>query len=206
MPNDTPAALAAVAPERYTMRMTSTQRGILGMLLFLGTEVMFFAGLISAFLILRAGAGVWPPPDQPRLPIAVTGFNTAILLMSGCTMVLAGRAVRKNLGDRAVTIRLAVTAALGGLFLGVQGYEWVRLVGYGLSLSSGSYGSTFYTLIGAHGVHVVTAVLFLLVVLRDTARARLKRQPAGAGIVVCEMYWLFVVAVWPVLYVLVYLS
>lgn len=206
MPNDTPAALAAVAPERYTMRMTSTQRGILGMLLFLGTEVMFFAGLISAFLILRAGAGVWPPPDQPRLPIAVTGFNTAILLLSGCTMVLAGRAVRKNLGDRAVTIRLAVTAALGGLFLGVQGYEWVRLMSYGLSLSSGSYGSTFYTLIGAHGVHVVTAVLFLLVVLRDTARTRLKRQPAGAGIVVCEMYWLFVVAVWPVLYVLVYLS
>ena len=178
-------------------------KGILGMTLFLGTEAMFFAGLISAFLILRAGSAVWPPPDQPRLPTGLTGFNTILLLFSGFTMYAALRVLRKGRAG-ALVGWLAVTAALGITFLGVQGYEWVRLLGYGLSVSSGVYGATFYTLIGAHGIHVLAAVVALLFVLMRAGRRRYTMARRD-GVTICLMYWLFVVGVWPVLYILVYL-
>jgi heme/copper-type cytochrome/quinol oxidase subunit 3 len=85
----------------------------------------------------------------------------------------------------------------------VQGCEWIRLIGYGLTLSSGVYGGTFYTLIGCHGAHVLGAVIWLGVVL---ARARNGRYAvASEGVEICGIYWTFVVALWPALYALVYL-
>lgn len=178
-------------------------KGILGLLLFLGTEVMFFAGLISAYTVLRAGSPVWPPPGQPRLPVEVTGLNTAVLLLSAVTMHLALRAARR---DRRGGLAgwLTVTALLGALFLSVQGYEWVRLVGFGMSLSSGLFGGTFYALIGAHGVHVLGAVVVILFVLGAAVKGRYTAED-HSGVVLCEIYWMFVVALWPLLYLLVYL-
>ncbi len=181
----------------------SIDKGILGLLVFLGTEVMFFAGLISAYTVLRAGSQVWPPPGQPRLPIEMTGLNTGVLLLSALTMHLALRAARRDRRSGLIGW-LAVTALLGSLFLAVQGYEWVRLVGFGLSLSSGVFGGTFYALIGAHGIHVLGAVVALLFVLGAAVTGRYTAQ-AHSGVVLCEIYWLFVVALWPLLYLLVYL-
>ncbi len=109
----------------------------LGLFVFLGAEVMFFAGLIGCFLVFRLGSDVWPPPSQPRLPVAATGVNTAILLLSGLTVHLALKAVRR--GWQAGLVRwIIATVVLGGLFLSVQGYEWVRLIRFGLKLSSGT--------------------------------------------------------------------
>src|SRR5919106_6862372 len=88
----------------------------LAVLMLLGAEMMFFAGLIGAFLVFRLSAAVWPPPFQPRLPLGVTGVNTAILLASAVTMYLAVRAVRAN--AIATLIRqLTITALLGAAFL-----------------------------------------------------------------------------------------
>jgi heme/copper-type cytochrome/quinol oxidase subunit 3 len=179
-------------------------KSLLGLLIFLGTEAMFFAGLISAFLILRAGSGVWPPPGQPRLPAAVTAINTLILLFSAYTMHRAVLAVRRG-NQKALVNWLAVTGALGTIFLGVQGVEWVRLVQFGLTLTSSLYGATFYTLIGFHGLHVLAAAIVLLTVLGRAARQRYSAQN-HTGIELCRLYWFFVVGIWPVLYVLVYLS
>ncbi|MBI3061447.1 MAG: heme-copper oxidase subunit III [Deltaproteobacteria bacterium] len=110
----------------------------LGLLMFLGAEAMFFAGLIGAFLVFRLGSSVWPPPFQPRLPTAVTGINTVVLLASGLTVQLALRAVR--LGSTAGLVRYVwTTLLLGGVFLAVQGSEWVRLIRFGLTVSSGVY-------------------------------------------------------------------
>ncbi len=67
---------------------------VLAMLLFIGAEVMFFAGLIGAFIVLRFGASDWPPPGQPTLPVVVTGINTAILLFSGLTMFKTKRLLK----------------------------------------------------------------------------------------------------------------
>jgi heme/copper-type cytochrome/quinol oxidase subunit 3 len=176
--------------------------GILGMALFIATEAMFFVGLISAFLVLRAEALQWPPFDQPRLPVEVTGMNTAILLASGWTMRRAVMALR--LGEAGPVRWMGVTAILGVVFLSIQGFEWVRLVGFGLTTTSSLYGSTFYMLVGIHGVHVASAVVALLVHL---TRAGDGRYAAGddAPLMPMAMYWYFVVAIWPILYLLVYL-
>jgi heme/copper-type cytochrome/quinol oxidase subunit 3 len=174
--------------------------GVLGMAMFIATEVMFFAGLISAYLVLRAQAFGWPPLDQPRLPVGVTAANTAVLLASGWTVYRAVAAQRRGAPE---FIRwLGITAALGALFLAVQGFEWVRLVGFGLTTTSSLYGATFYTLVGAHGLHVLAALVVLLWALRRAARGSYDAAPGALDPI--QMYWLFVVAVWPVLYLLVY--
>ncbi len=173
----------------------------LATMFFIAGEVMFFAGLVSAYFVLRLGAAQWPPPLQPRLPILVTGLNTLVLLGSSFAMV---RALRDR-GDRELVVRgLTLTAALGLTFLLVQGYEWTRLLGYGLTVTSGAYGATFYTLIGIHGLHVLGALVWLGVMLLGVHRGRFV-DGSAAGLRACGMYWHFVVGLWPVLYVAVYL-
>jgi heme/copper-type cytochrome/quinol oxidase subunit 3 len=177
--------------------------GRLAMVFFLAAETMFFAGLISAFFVLRLGAAVWPPPLQPRLPVFVTGLNTLVLLASSVAMIAAWRAATRGSG-RVLVERLAVAAALGALFLAVQGYEWARLIQYGLTVSSGAYGATFYTLIGVHAAHVLGALVWLAVTLVMAARGRF-RDDRTSVLRACATYWHFVVGLWPLLYVVVYL-
>jgi cytochrome c oxidase subunit 3 len=172
----------------------------LATMFFIAAEVMFFAGLISAYLVLRVGAAQWPPLLQPRLPVLVTGLNTLVLLGSSFAMLRTQRDRHRARVARGLT----VTAALGVVFLAVQGYEWVNLIRYGLTVTSGAYGSTFYTLIGAHALHVVGALVWLAIVRVGVGRGRFL-EPHAAGLRACAMYWHFVVALWPVLYVSVYL-
>jgi len=190
-----------VAPA-VVRRRTAVSNALLGTVMLVATEAMFFAGLLSALLILRAGAAAWPPPGQPRLPLAVTGANTLLLLVSGYCM---HRALRAGRAGSPPSSWLLGAASLGVSFLAVQGTEWVRLVSYGLRATSGIYGGTFYTLIGAHGVHVLAGVLVVLGVL-----LRVRSAPAGepplSALEACNVYWQFVVGVWPLLYVLVYLT
>lgn len=167
-------------------------------------EIMLFAGLVFGFWVLRLAAPVWPPPLQPRLPIAVTGVNSLVLLASAVTVIAAVRAGRR--GDRARLVRwLGVTAALGAVFLAVQGFEWLRLVRFGLTVSSGLYGATFYTLVGAHALHVVVALGWLTVMLAWAVRGELRpeRRPLFHS---CAAYWSFVVGLWPILYLSVYVA
>ena len=173
------------------------------MLFLIAGEVMFFAALVSGFFVLRLAAPLWPPPLQPRLPVAVTGLNTLVLLASSVALIGATRA--RAAGDGRRLLRgLALTGALGALFLVIQGYEWMRLIQYGLTVSSGAYGATFYTLIGAHAVHVVGALIWLGVTLALAARGRFL-DGRTTTLRACTIYWHFVVALWPVLYVAVYL-
>ena len=175
----------------------------LAVLFLIGGESMFFAALISGLFVLRLGQPLWPPPFQPRLPVGVTGVNTLVLLASSVTMVCALRALAR--GEEVVLVkRLVLTAGLGALFLLVQGYEWARLIGYGLTVSAGAYGATFYTLIGAHALHVFGALVWLSVTLVLAARGRF-RHGQTAPVKACAMFWHFVVGLWPILYVAVYL-
>ena len=175
----------------------------LAMMFLIAGEVMFFAALVSGFFVLRLAAPLWPPPLQPRLPILVTGFNTLVLLASSLAMAGAMQALRARDGVRLVR-GLTAAGALGALFLAIQGYEWMRLIQYGLTVSSGAYGGTFYTLIGAHAAHVLGALIWLAVTLTLAARGRFL-DGRTAVLRACAIYWHFVVALWPVLYVTVYL-
>jgi heme/copper-type cytochrome/quinol oxidase subunit 3 len=175
----------------------------LGMLMFLGAETMFFAGLIGSFLVFRVGNQTWPPLALPSLPVGITGANTLILLCSAITMWCAQRAIRAGQHQRGLRF-LGSTALLGVAFLAIQGYEWIQLIGFGLTMASGVYGATFYILIGCHGLHVFGAVVWLLSVLVRTLAGRYSTT-RSMGLALCGMYWYYVVALWPVLYWLVYL-
>lgn len=175
----------------------------LGLMIFLGAETMFFAGLVGSFLVFRVAHEVWPPATLPRLPVGVTGVNTLILLASALTMRWAKAAIRSG-GQHRLVRMLLITAGLGVTFLLVQGYEWIRLLQYGLTLASGVYGATFYVLVGCHAVHVLGAVIWLVSVLGLAVRRRYTAH-GHTGVALCAMYWYYVVALWPILYGLVYL-
>jgi heme/copper-type cytochrome/quinol oxidase subunit 3 len=176
----------------------------LGMWMLIASETMFFGGMVGAFLMLRLNAPTWPPPLQPRLPVEVTAVNTLVLLSSSWTLGRALGAVRRG-DQRGLTTWLGRTALLGAVFLGVQGVEWLRLVRFGLTMSSGAYGATFYTLIGTHGVHVLGALVWLGLVRLAAGRGRYTALD-HVGVATCAMYWHFVVGLWPLLYILVYLT
>ncbi len=132
---------------------------VLGMLLFVLIEVMLFAGMISAFAIIKSSAPVWPPLDQPRLPVGETAFNTAALLASGLFLFRARILFER---DRGSALRpLGIALGLGALFVLLQGAEWVALVREGLTLTSSSLGSFFYLIVGAHALHAVPAIVLL---------------------------------------------
>jgi heme/copper-type cytochrome/quinol oxidase subunit 3 len=180
-------------------RATRVPDAVIGMALFVATEAMLFAGLVSAYLVLRSQAGVWPPPGQPRLPIALTAVSTLLLLASGAAAWRACAAWRER-GKSAAIEKLRLAAALGAGFLAIQGYEWARLLHYGLATSS-VYAGTFYATVGVHALHVVVALVLLLWGIGALARGAL----GHAGLRALRIYWLFVVAVWPILYLAVYL-
>jgi heme/copper-type cytochrome/quinol oxidase subunit 3 len=174
----------------------------LALVFFIGAEAMFFAALISSLFVLRTSLPVWPPPLQPRLPIGITTANTVVLLASSAAMALATRALARH-HRREVVRWLAAAGVLGALFLVVQGSEWVRLISHGLTMSSSTYGTTFYTLIGTHALHVVGALAWLIATAGLAARGRGgARAPLVRG---CALYWHFVVALWLILFVAVYL-
>ncbi|MCH7494831.1 MAG: heme-copper oxidase subunit III [Candidatus Marinimicrobia bacterium] len=172
----------------------------LAMFIFIGAELMFFSGLIGAFLLLKISAANWPPPGQPTLPVFVTGINTLLLLTSGYFMSRTW-SIPKN---RTLLLRYMLTASiLGGVFLAIQGYEWFRLVGFGLTLQSSVYGGIFYLLIGAHAVHVAGGLIWLLTITILSAKGIVYPNELNK-LKACALYWFFVVLLWPFLYILVY--
>jgi cytochrome c oxidase subunit III len=183
-------------------RRGATENGILGTALIVFTEVMLFAAFISAFVIAQNAArpGAWPPPDQPRLPIERTALNTLALLASGVALQLAHRAWRRN--DRADAARkLGISIALGAFFVLFQGAEWAALIRQGLTLQSSQLGSFFYLIIGAHALHAVVALAILCGCWGALRNGTLTRSRFGGA----QLFWYFVVLVWPLLYWQVYL-
>jgi cytochrome c oxidase subunit 3 len=179
-------------------RMPLVPSSVLGMLMFVAAEVMFFAGLISAFTIVRAGSTVWPPPGQPRLPIERTAFNTAVLLLSGVALGFAHRTYLRD--RRAARGPMLLAMLLGAFFVCAQGVEWVALIREGLTLTSSTLGSFFYLIVGMHAFHAVVAIGLLCYAWLRLQRGWLVQSQ----LVTAEIFWYFVVGLWPVLYAVVY--
>jgi len=191
-----------------TIELTQSSRpkpisnGVLGMVFLIITEIMFFAGLISAYIVNRAGNPVWPPDDQPRLPIEITAVNTFILLLSGFFFIMLISRYRK---EPKSSIKWLVLSMLFGLiFVGIQGYEWINLIAYGLTTTSSIYGAFFYSIIGMHSLHVFIGIAFLIY-LWLTLKKTKDVEKGQRSINAISIFWYFVILVWPILYYLVYL-
>ena len=176
---------------------------LLGMVLFIASEVMFFGGLFGAYFTIRSAATQWPPEGTPHLETWYAAVLTAILVSSSVTMQFGVWAIRKN-DSRRLILWLAVSLLLGLCFLTGQALEYANLIEEGMTLSSGVFGSTFYTLTGFHGAHVAGGAAFILIVL---LRARSGQFTARYHdtVEMASYYWHFVDVVWLGLFSTIYL-
>ena len=177
-------------------------RGKFAIWLFLATEIMFFTGLIGTYLVIRTGAPSWPNPEH-RLAIGVTAANTFVLIVSSWTVVRSLQAIEK--GDKGGLVKwLGMSILLGSLFVGVQAYEYVELIHAGALPNQDLFWTTFYSMTGFHGLHVIVGVIWLFCIwvgaVRGTYSAHNYLRVELAG-----LYWHFVDLVWVLLFTLVYL-
>jgi len=189
------AALTVVTNQRPPV----VPSAVLGMMLFLLTELMLFAGMISAHSIARASAMLgWPPPGQPRLPVEETAINTAALMISGVLLWVAQRRFKED--RQAAKPWLTASIALGTFFVLFQGVEWANLIGEGLTMTSSTHGGFFYLIIGTHALHAVAALIVLGMNWKRLQNGILAQSTFYAG----QAFWYFVVGLWPILYWRVY--
>lgn len=188
---------------------------VTGMVLFILCEAMFFAAIVSAYLVTSARAEEWPPPDLPALPVGESAFNAFVLVISGLFIYLGGRSERGEdearrrersgrIGTDESSARETFHAAglvCGAAFVFLQGGEWLRVLGSGLSYGSGAYGSFFYLIVAAHGLHVCGALALLAWLLFPSSR----REVTAESLLAARLFWYFVVGLWPLLYAMVYL-
>ena len=172
---------------------------LLGVRLGILSEVMLFGALFAAYFVIRSESGGWPPEGQERPELLLPGLNTLLLLSSSVTMQLAVRAIGR---DEVGTMRrwLRATLLLGSVFILVQGYEFAT---NGFGLDAGVFGSTFYTLTGFHGAHVLAGLGFMAIVATRARRGLISGEHHTA-VEAASYYWHFVDAVWVVLFSTLY--
>jgi len=187
-------SLASLKPNRIA------SNAVLAMMIFVVMEAMFFAALISAFVIGESGApGGWPPPGQPRLPVTSTLINTFALLASGGLLFHAHR--RFKLDIKRARLPMLAALLLGSWFVIGQGIEWAALINEGLTLTTSTHGAFFYLIVGVHALHAIAAIIALAYVFATVMRGTVKPDRFYAA----QIFWYFVVGVWPALYMVVYL-
>ncbi|MBI4368103.1 MAG: heme-copper oxidase subunit III [Candidatus Omnitrophica bacterium] len=175
----------------------------LGMWIFLASEIMFFSGLIGAYIVLRfANLESWPHPATV-LNLPLTGVNTFILICSSATLVLGLASIQRGYKE-GLQVGLFLTVLLGSIFLSIQFHEYHELVRDGFTISSSIFGSCFFTLTGFHGAHVLAGVIWLIVVLIRCAKGYFT-PGEYAGVEIVGLYWHFVDLVWIILFTILYL-
>jgi heme/copper-type cytochrome/quinol oxidase subunit 3 len=214
-------------PSRSFERGVDTYDIKLGMWVFLASEVMFFGALIGTYIILRFS--VEQPWAQPGVVLAVplTAFNTFLLICSSVSMVKAFAAIAAG-DQKNLRFWLLATILGGATFVGVQVFEYVTLVGHGLTpggyregsqiaehaladpvkygaATAGLYGSTFFTMTGFHGFHVTCGVVSMTYLYFTKALPGKYTAQDYRGIEAVGLYWHFVDLVWIVLFTIVYL-
>jgi cytochrome c oxidase subunit 3 len=186
----------------HALETAGEQRRILllGVRLFILSEVMLFGAFFTAYFVLRAQAPAWPPqPELERPELALVALNTLLLLSSSVTMQWG--VTRIGRGDLAGLRRgLLATLVLGAVFLTIQAYEFAT---NGFGIADGVFGSTFYTLTGFHGAHVLGGLL-LMGVVANRIRLGLVSHERHTAVEAVSYYWHFVDAVWVMLFLTVY--
>ncbi len=181
---------------------TGVPNGKLGMWLFLASEIMFFTGLIGAYIVLRTGHPNWPG-SEGHLSVPMGTTNTLVLICSSTTIVLAlAASARGAMG--AVRGWLGLTAVLGSVFLVIKGFEYAAKLTHHIVPATNVFWSCYYALTGFHALHVLGGILFNLTVLSRTFRAAAWRDQ-GHRLELAGLYWHFVDVVWIFLFPLLYL-
>lgn len=169
-----------------------------GVVVWLASELMFFAGLFAAYFTLRSINDPWPP-DDVKFETITTSLATVVLIASSGAMHFAVLAARR--GDRRGSSRwLGVTALMGAVFLCNLAFEYSQA---DFRIDDHAYGSIFYLMTGFHGLHLLGGLVFMGAVA--VAIAGRSRAPAYETVEVCGYYWHFVDVVWVAMFSTIYL-
>jgi cytochrome c oxidase subunit 3 len=188
--------------EFFAPPRTRVDNNLLAVGFFVAVEAILFLIFIASFVYLRARGAPFPPPGVPRLDPTFPIINLIILLASGLVAyrgLISIRRYRITWAER----RLLAASALGVIFLIGQVREYAVLFQNGVTASSSLYGALFYLTIGFHGLHVLSGVVWLLVVWYATRQAH-ETPFKHFGVQAAVLYWSFVTLIWIVLFLLLY--
>lgn len=178
---------------------SGVHREVLGILLFIISEIMLFGAFFAAYFFIRVvSADQWPPGDG--LPVYIALTNAAILLSSSMTMHWTDVSAKRG-NQFGVRAGIVTTFLLGATFLFVQINEYIHI---GFSPSSSASASIFFGLTGLHGAHVIVGLLLLLVAGVRIFKGRFN-ETNYRGLEVPGIYWHFVDVMWIVVFTTIYL-
>lgn len=185
-----------------------------GTIVWLGSEVMFFAGLFAIYFTLRSTTGDMFAEESSLLNVPFATVNTTILVLSSVTCqfgVFAAERLQKTRTGSLWNVKawgmvewFFLTYVMGAMFIIGQVFEYAVLVHENVTLATSAYGSAFYITTGFHGLHVTGGLIaFLFVIGRAYAVKHFGHKEATSAIVV-SYYWHFVDVVWIALYLIIY--
>ncbi len=186
-----------------------------GTIVWLASELMFFAGLFAMYFTLRSTVPQEWAEQTGKLNVMFASINTVVLLLSSVTCQMGVLAAERfqpsrtgsllQVGRWGMNEWMTLTYAMGAFFIGGQIYEYAELVGEGLTISSSPYGSVFFLATGFHGLHVVGGLIAFLFLLGRSFTARRFGHHEATTAIVVSYYWHFVDVVWVALFATVYL-
>ncbi|HEU4339301.1 MAG TPA: cytochrome c oxidase subunit 3 family protein [Planctomycetota bacterium] len=177
------------------------ERARFGMWLFLASEIMFFSGFIGAYIVLRMANPHLADVGQQSLSWQLAAVNTAVLIISSLTMVLAVNAISKGNRGKCEDM-IFLTAVLGTLFLVIKGFEYSAKFDHNIFPNTSTFWSAYFLMTGFHGLHVlggIVALVFLMFYAKHYGPERYTKVENVA------LYWHFVDLVWIFLFPIVYL-
>lgn len=187
-----------------------------GTIVWLSSELMFFAALFAMYFTTRAvqGPEIWLESTEV-LNIPFAAFNTTILVLSSLTCqfgVFAAERFQARRTGSFINIKswgmrewFSLTFLMGAFFIAGQVYEYASLTHEGLALSTNAYTSVFYLATGFHGLHVTGGLIAFLIVMVRVAKARRFTHNQATTAIVVSYYWHFVDVVWIALFAAIYL-
>lgn len=188
------------------------------MWIFLLSDTFVFSSFLIGYMTVRMSSTVpWPNPSEvfaltiagTQVPLILIAIMTFVLITSSGTMAMAVNfAYRRNRVPTAVLMFL--TAALGAAFVGMQAFEWTKLIHEGVRpwgnpMGAPQFGSTFFMITGFHGLHVSAGVIYLLVVALRVLRGRYEKSGNYQIVEIAGLYWHFVDLVWVFIFAFFYL-
>jgi len=186
-----------------------------GTIIWLSSELMFFAALFAAYFTIRAVSPELWSQSTEQLNVPFSTVNTIILVLSSVTCQLGVFAAERGQVGRSgsvLNVKLwglrewfVLTYLMGAVFIGGQAFEYTKLVHEGLTIPSSAYGTMFYLTTGFHGLHVTGGLIAFLFVLGRTLIARRFTHEQAVTAIVVSYYWHFVDVVWIGLFATIYI-
>ncbi|GGD18196.1 putative cytochrome c oxidase subunit 3 [Nocardioides daphniae] len=186
-----------------------------GTIVWLSSELMFFAALFAAYFTIRAVSPELWAQETALLNVPFAATNTTILVLSSVTCQMGVFAAERGQVGRAGSLFnvkawglrewFILTYVMGAVFVAGQALEYVELVHHGVTIQDSAYGSAFYLATGFHGIHVIGGLIAFLFVLGRTYMAKRFTHEQAVSAIVVSYYWHFVDVVWIALFAAIYL-